>query len=414
MRKLILSALLVAATSSLFAQKLEDIQNQIGKKKYADAKGKVDAALNDPKNQSNADFWFAKAQVYNNLAKEKQDTVLQAEALAAIQKYFELESKKEESKRAVKSALEGHQTAFDIYSSYFKTGVDAFQAQNWQQAYNNFSKTLTAFDVLSKNKITNVTLDTTAVLYAGYSAQNARLTDQAAQHYAKLADIKIADTSYMSIYEYLVGYYQEKKDEANAQKYINLGKSLFPNNPNWVAYELQGLDGDKAKKIAKLEEMIQQNPTNADLLMEYAVDLFNYTYGKDKPADYEKRQNDLTTALKRTVEVNPSYAYAYYILTQHLSNQIYDLQQNRSAIKGTKPEDVKKKQDINKQIDALVEDQFKYASAAYDLYDKMGANIKSGEKASFKAVTNLLIDYHTMKKQMDKVKVYEAKLDTIK
>ena len=62
MRKLILSALLVAATSSLFAQKLDDIQEKIGKKKYGEAKEKVDAALADPKNQANSDFWFAKAQ----------------------------------------------------------------------------------------------------------------------------------------------------------------------------------------------------------------------------------------------------------------------------------------------------------------------------------------------------------------
>ncbi|ANE49586.1 hypothetical protein [Flavisolibacter tropicus] len=414
MRKLILSALLVAATSSLFAQKLDDIQDKIGKKKYGEAKEKVDAALNDPKNQSNADYWFAKAQVYNNLAQEKQDTTLQAEALTAIQKYFQLESGKEESKRALKSALEGHKTAFDIYSNYFKSGVNAFQAQNWPLAYNNFTKTLDAFDVISKNKLTNVSFDTTAVLYAGYSAQNAKLTDQAAKYYAQLADIKIADTSYMGIYEYLVGYYQEKKDPVNTQKYIDLGKSLFPNNPNWMAYELQGLEGDKAKKMAKLEEMIKQNPQNTDLQMEYAVDLFNYTYGKDKPADYEKRQADLTTALKKSIELSPTNAYANYILTQHLSNQIYDLQQTRTAIKGTKPEDAKKKQDLNKQIDGLIEEQFKYASAAYDLYDKMGASIKPGEKASFRAVTNLLIDYYTMKKQMDKVKVYETKLDTIK
>jgi len=414
MRKLILSAFLVAATSSLFAQKIEDINKQIGSKKYADAKEKVDAALNDPKNQSNSDFWFAKAQVYNNLAQEKQDTALQAEALAAVQKYFELEAGKEESKRAVKSALEGHKTAFDIYSNYFKSGVSSFQAQNWQQAYTNFSRTLAAFDVISKNKLTNVSFDTTSVLYAGYSAQNAKLTDEAAKYYAQLADIKIADTSYMGIYEYLIGYYQQKKDEANAQKYIDLGKSLFPNNPNWVNYELQGLEGDKSKKMARLEEMIKQNPQNTELLMEYAVDLFNYTYAKDKPADYAKRQEDLTNALKKSMELNPSYAYAYYIYTQHLSNQIYDLQQSRGAVKGTKPEDVKKKQDLDKQINALVEEQFKYATAAYDIYDKLGANIKASEKASFRAVTNLLIDYHTMKKQTDKVKVYEAKLDTIK
>ena len=38
-------------------------------------------------------MWKHPPQVYNNLAQEKQDTTLQAEALTAIQKYFQLESR---------------------------------------------------------------------------------------------------------------------------------------------------------------------------------------------------------------------------------------------------------------------------------------------------------------------------------
>jgi hypothetical protein len=418
MRKLILSAFFMAAASSVFAQKgdknLEKIQDLVGKQKYTEAKTLLDASAADPNNQANADFWFLRAKTYNNLAKATPDSVLQAESLAAIQKYFEIESKKDEKSRALKSMLENHQTAFDIYTGYFKGGVQDFQEQKWQQAHYKFGQTLSAFNTISKNKLSNVSFDTTAVLYAGYSAQNARMSDQAAQYYTQLADLKIADTNYIGIYEYLIGYHQEKKDAANAQKYIDLGKSLFPTRDSWLGYELQGLDGDKSKKLARLAELTQQNPQNADLQMEYAIDLFNYTYGKDKPSDYEKRKDDISVALKKSVELSPSNAYAKYILTQHINNQVYDLQQARGAISGTKPEDVKKKQDINKQIDALIEEQAIHAQAAYDIYDKAGANIKPAEKASFKAVTNLLIDYYTMKKQADKVKIYEAKIDSIK
>lgn len=415
MRKLILSAFFVAAASSLFAQKnLDDIQEKISKNKYGEAKEKIDAAIADPKNQNNADVWFYKAKIYNNLAKEKQDSVMSAEALTAMKKYFELETGKEESKKGLKSMLESHQTAIDVYSNYFNTGIKNFQSQNWGTAYYNFAKTLEAFDYLTKNKITAASFDTTATLYAGYSAQNAKMLDQATTYYTQLADKKIADTNYIGIYEFLISYHQQKKDEQNAQKYINLGKSLFPNRDIWLGYELQGLDSDKSKKMARLEELMKQNPQNADLALEYVVDLFNYTYGKDKPADYTKRQEDLTNAIKKSIELNPTSAYSSYILTQHISNQMYDLQQSRNAIKGTKPEDLKKKQDISKQIDALNEEQFKHASNAYQLYDKMGANIKASEKASFRAVINQLIDYHTAKKQMDKVKLYEARLDTVK
>ncbi len=416
MRKLILSALLVASTSSLFAQKIEDINKQIGNNKFADAKVKVDAALNDPKNQSNSDFWFAKAQVYNNLAKEKQDSALQTEALTAMQKYFELEAGKEQSKKALKSMLENHKTAVDIYTNFRNAGAKNFESKEWASAYHNFNGALSAFDILAKNQVVPNSLDTTMVLYAGAAAQSAGLNDQAAKHFAHLADNKIADTSYLGVYTFLVNHYQQKKDKANAQKYIDLGKSLFPNNPSWVAFELQGIDGeDKAGKLARLEQLVQQNPTNDMLTSEYVVELYNYNYGGEKrPADYAKRQEDLTNALKKSVELSPSEPYNFYIFALHTERQIEELKQSKNAIKGTTPADAKKRVEMNKAIDAKHDEQAKYAQAAFDIYDKKGTALKGNEKSNFKTVANMLYDYYTMKKDAEKAKFYDDKISTIK
>ena len=411
MRKIILSAFFVAASSALFAQSLTDVQEKIKGKKWGEAKEKLDKA--DAKAQATSDYWFYKAQVYNNLAKTNNDSVLLVGSLDALSKYYEQESKnKDESKRALLAMFEQHQTAFDVYNAYFQAGVKGFQSENWNAAYANFDMTLKAFDVLAKNKLTTATFDTTSTLYAGYSAQNARRVDDAAKYYIILADRNVTDSSYAGIYEFLVSYHQQKGDAANTAKYLALGKSLFPNRKSWLSYELQDLDKDKGKKIARLAQLTQENKNNAELWMEYAFELFNYTYATEKPSDYAKRQEELTTALQTATSLDPSSAYASYVMTQHASNQVYDLQQEYAAIKGTKPEDVKKKQELNKLVDAKYETLFQYASKSADAYGKQ-ADLKPADKANYRKMLNEIADYYRMKKQADKAKEFTDKAKAI-
>ncbi len=68
MQKLLLSVLLVASITGVFAQKLEDVQKDISKGKYTDAKDKIDKFLADPKNQGTANGWYYKGKIYAQLA----------------------------------------------------------------------------------------------------------------------------------------------------------------------------------------------------------------------------------------------------------------------------------------------------------------------------------------------------------
>ena len=92
MRKLFLFLVFTAASSYLFAQDLKDIQEKIDKKKYGEAKEKVDKAIADPKNAKSADVWYYKGIVYNELAKDSStvnnNAALRQEAYNAFQRTF--------------------------------------------------------------------------------------------------------------------------------------------------------------------------------------------------------------------------------------------------------------------------------------------------------------------------------------
>lgn len=228
-----------------------------------------------------------------------------------------------------------------------------------------------------------------------------------------MANAKLKGDDYKDIYPILVDYYGRKKDSVNKTKYLAIGKEVYPENPYWLQTQIDEVGTDKSKRLARIEELQKANPTNFDLAIDYAVELFNYTYAKEKPADYEKRRDDLHVALKNAVTINPTSAYANFVMTQHLSNQVYDTQEGYNKIKGTKPEDVKKKQAINAEINKMYDELFTYANVAHQQYEKM-PEMKVGEKANYRIMTNQLIDYYRQKKQPDKVKMYEDKLKTLK
>jgi hypothetical protein len=308
MRKLILGALLSLLFSGLYAQKLDDVKEKLQKQKFDEAKEKIDKVMADPKNQSNSEAWFYKAQTYMGLANtHPDDPAMKAQALDAMANYFRLEEKVEEKKRNLMSTFEGNRTAYGIYSAYFKAGADAYGKKDYQSALNNFEKSLESFELLKKYNLTTSAADTSGILYAGVSAESMRDSVKATKYYSRLADMKLDDSTYTGVYRYVIQYYLDVKDEANAKKYITLGEQVFPDhNPTWFYYELKLAGDDKPKQFAKYEELIQRYPDNHDLLLDYAVQYFNYTYVyQDRPADYAARQEKLRQVLPKVLTVMP-------------------------------------------------------------------------------------------------------------
>jgi hypothetical protein len=414
MRKLIATAALAVAFTAGNAQDYKDVTDKLTAKNYAEARAAIDKYSSNTKATATSDYWFYRAQAFGGLS--ATDTSAAREAIKAMDKYYEIESKgKDKDTRNFRAMMENHKTAVDLYSNNFNAGIKNFQGQQWAAAQSSFGTALTAFDMLSRNGIISQKFDTTSTLYAGYAAQNAKDFPASVYYYSQIVDKGITDTTMVGVYEFLVRYYQDKKDDANFQKYLNISKQRFPQySANWTRFDLASLENDPVKKLNRLAELAKADPKNQDIATDYSVELFNYTYGKDKPSDYAARQAELEAAL-RNITVNfPDLVYGNYVLTQHLSNQIYDLQQARAAIKGVKPEDIKKKQDFDKQIMAKFDALLPYAQKAISQYEAMGASIKPTDKYNYKNVLTTMASYYDAKKQPAEAKKYDDRAKAIK
>ena len=409
MRKLLLALLLAASATGIYAQKLDDVKEKIQKNKWDEAKEKIDKAMTDPKASGNSEAWFYKAQIYHNLSKTNPDPSLSVAALDAMKTYLKLEEKQPEGKRHLFSTLENHRTAFEIYTDYFKAGADNYNNKNYDKALQNFEKAIESFDLLKQYNFTTATFDTTSVLYAGVAAEQLKNKDAAVKYYSKLADIKIPDTTYRGLYEYIISHYITQKDDANARKYLDLGASVFPEYNGWLAFELDMVGDDKMKKLAKYEELIQKYPKNYELTVDYAIQYFNYTYSNEnKPADYAARQAKLESSLKAAAAIKET-ALVNYLLSRHINNQIADLEEEKRSIKGTAAADVAKKKDLDTKINQKYEELFTYSQKAYNLYSAQ-TDLKGADKIYYKEVTRDLVDYYQLKKNTAKVTEYQNKL----
>ncbi|MGZ5189595.1 MAG: hypothetical protein ACXWCZ_01175 [Flavisolibacter sp.] len=417
MRKFLFTVLLATSFTALFAQKLDDVAEKVSKKKYDEAKEKIDKELADPKGQANADAWFYKAKIYYNLSKTKPDdaTLLPA-ALDAMKKYLQMEEKQPENKRMLRSTFEANETFFNIYSDYFKTAVKKFQDQDYSGALENFKFTLDAFDHLSKYKLTSVPMDTTATIYAGFSAQNAKKFDDAALYYDKLIQAKVYDTSYIDAYKFMINYYLEtKKDTASALRYLEISETAFPKYEDlWIDYEMVTMGNERTKKIARYEQLKSKYPGNYVVAVNHAVELYNNTFfGEDKGSDYPAQQEATKAALERALSLEPNSAHATFIMSQFYVNQIYDLEDSLRLVRGNTPADQAKKKAINAKLDEKYEGLYTHSQKAYDNFSKE-TTLKAQDKANYRKVINQLIDYHTRKKQTDKVAALEEKLKQLK
>lgn len=414
MRKLLLSTLFVAAIATANAQNLDDVQEKISKGKWDEAKEKIDKILADPKNQSKANPWYYKGKIYSELARlDSAGTMgnLSTEAFQAFKKYQELDAKN------MLMTLDQNVGYFQLYDMHYNRGIRNYNKKDYATAYNDFRNALNIEGyVVQKgfeyNGFKFPSLDTQLVNLTATAAYLAKKEDEAIPYYEKLAEARLKDKDYKEVYGLLADYYLKKKDP-KADKYLQLGKELFPDESYWISLEFGDVGDDKDKKMARYEEMIQKYPNSALLTLDYAIEMFNYTYSfEKKPADYTARQEKVSSALEKAISVQPNSALAHYVMSQHIYNQIYDQEEALRAIKGTTAADVAKKKEINAKIDKKFEELYTYSQKAYDLYGAE-ASMKAQDKANYRKVINQLIDYHQKKKQADKVTALQAKLKTL-
>lgn len=410
MQKLVVTMLLVFMSASLFSQTLDDVKKFAVLQKWEDAKTNVDKFLAVDKNTKNAEAWYYKGYIYSELAKlpNYATTDARMQSFEAFKKYQELDPK-----NALMKDNENVEF-FGLYNAYFDDAVAKYNAKNYKDAFNDFKDALQVEEyVKSKNfsykGYSFPSLDTQLIQNTALAAYLNKDSANATTYYQKLADAKVKGDNFFDIYQFLIEYYNAKNDVANRDKYFAIGKELYPTNTYWEDYEWKLAGEDPQKK----EQVLAKYPKSYELYYNYAAELFNGLYTTDKkPADYDAKQAKLEEITQKAIDIDKTRPEANLLMARHLYNKVYDLEDAYGVIKGNKPDDVKKKNDLVAQMNSAYDGMLKYANAVYDIYEGK-ATLKPGEKGSFKVAVNLILGYWEYKKDAAKVKQYQDKMKTL-
>lgn len=405
-------SLMVTAT---YSQDIKDIRNYSLLGQNQKAKEAVDKFLAIPKNADKAEAWYYKGYAYNQTSKDSTLSLADAQALKAtayeaMKKYRELDPK------APLLTETNNSTLFDLYVGYYSDlGVKAYMAKDPKVAFENFEKGLAIHDYIFANSLTGANnfkfsaLDTTLTLYTAISANEAKQKDEAAKYYQKLVDADITDAQYIDAYQFLADYYKTNKNKEGFAKVIEKGKKSYPtNNEYWVAMEIEeATDGvEKPAIFTKYDELMVKNPSNYTLPYNYGVELYRYIYDDEmKDSNMVAYKTKLIEVMNKAIGIK-STLEANFLLANFLYNNSIDLSEEARKMKGTKPDDLKKKKELQTKSDAQMNASVPYAEKVVSLFAAIDSP-KTSEKINYKQSLTILKNVASENKQVAKVAEYD-------
>ena len=416
MKKYLLPVLLLMASYCASSQDLKTISLYVNLNQFDKAKTEVDAFLANEKNAAKPEGWYYKAFIYNSLGRVATKPLTESKALYqsafdAIKKYADIDPK------ATLTTEEKNSTIFNIYYGEYDLGVKTYNDKNLEESYESFKKALEVHDYIFSKNITgpnNLKFsahDTDVVWNLAIIANTLKKKDEAIFYYTKVADADLADEKYATAYDELVLKYKREKNAALFAKYLAAAKKHYPiDMPYWenkeIDFAVTGLEGEAL--LNKYEELTKALPNNYVVFYNYAIDIDKFlgtdaAKGKDVTA-YRNKIEELfkkTITIKSTIEGNLQLANLYY-------NKTYDLQEQAAKIKGTKPAEVKVKNDLLASIKTTMNQAIPYAEEAERLLAAL-KEYKFADKTNYKLVMEILNHAYKMNGNAAKLAEYQKK-----
>ena len=309
MKKILLVLMLAIAANYVSAQDFKKLQNTILLQKWEDAKTEVDKLSNDTKAKDKPEFYHYKARVYSVLFKEP---TLRAKypnagdiAADALEKYGMMDIGYKNILALTGSAV----SFFDLYDTHFEIGKALFNDSSWSLASENFLKSIKYIDTIIKYKWmsdTTIKIDSRTLLYLGACFQNIKQKGDAARYYQIIADKKLNDPSLLFLYQFLLEYFLETKDESKYNKYLSYGRELFTNY-DWSNEEFQFIKTNY--DILKTSTLYDTEDSAGKLTEQKYVlfgDLFNNVRNTQK-------ELDSLTQVKYTLKAADAFKKAYQL-----------------------------------------------------------------------------------------------------
>jgi hypothetical protein len=392
---------ILLAVHTVQAQDFDKVKTNLLLGKTDDAKADYDKVLTKKANLvGTAAAYYWKSKIYSAYNK---DAVKYPNAYTESRKALEEYMKAEPSLQLAKD--NGQEPFFDVYGKSFKSGVDSFNVKAWKGAAEYFIDVVKYSDIIftqgwasSKQKF-----DTTALIYAGYSSQNAGNLEETIFYYKRLLDNKVATPELLDVYRYLLIQLIDKKDKAQFDTYLALSVAAYPNE-SWVEYSTDYIDKNLSidEKVAMFDKLVA-----GGTISELECQMFGDMFMSGKSAEgisqdnADKYTSKAAEAYKKAYTMNTknyaaafnagiSHYNAYTVLDEKVSVNIKALQTINST-KPVAPKDPKKKaafdafykakidsvRKINTSLDAPIKEN---VDAAIEWIDKAYNVIKDKEK----------------------------------
>ena len=416
MLKSIFTIALAFTAFMVTAQSVEDARKAFENKKNDKAKEAIDKLTADP-NLKNAEAWYLKTQIYNALAVDEKfkATVPEAyeQAFDAFKKAVDIDPNNK------MLLLDVYKAGFVAYEGVANKAAAAYQANKMEEAFQTYKKALEYGAYLNTKNLSfggfNVPkLDTGMVFMAGYTAMKIDRKDDAIIYFSRLANARInSEVDYIIPYQFLAFQYKAKKDEENFKKYAGLGKQMYPKDPYFVTIMLDwARENNNFPELFKTyEELIAMQPDTLNNYLSYASEMFGYLYKNTdtKPADFDATAVKIESMLKKIIDKNYEVQNASLILAQLYYNQGLDFVTEADKIRSTKPEDVKKKNEIKAKAVVKYEGAIPYAEKVASEIEAKGAGIRPADKGTLKNMYIILEEMYNLKGNKAKADEYNKK-----
>ena len=427
MKKTIFSLLFTFFVTMLFAQDIKKAQKYLADKQLDKAKTEIDALV--AKDPSNGEANYLKAKIYGDIDTSAQyKTLVTAttldEAFTSVKKALDDTAN---VKVALMAATDKYSALINLYSNYYGNGAKSFNdaaavsnKAGYEDAMNKFIKANEVGRYIVKKNIAKIgDIDTTLVLNIGKAALNAKKDDVAMAYFTKLADANINGTSegntgsFQIPYQWLTLHYKEAKDEANMMKYADLGKKLFPGDDYFALVEMDYYRDkkDNPSLFKKYDELVSKHPDSLIYHFNYANDIFGYLYNSDAGVVVTNKSALIKTLgdqVEAAYKINPNDVNNSWLYAQYYYNLGIELRDSANKVRGAKPDDVKKKADINAESKVNFNKAVPYGEKALATLE---GGYKKADKSRYKSITDLMQKIYQSMNQNDKVKAYQAKYD---
>ena len=419
MKRIFLSLALAGLFSGLFAQSVDKAKEYLKGNKLSEAKTEIDNALTVEKNQKNPEAWYTKVKVYNAIAANDQlkatlpDAYLQS--FDALKKYAAMDDKK-----LILLTLDQYKPINEIYQGLFQLGATNYNEKKYPEAYTDFTNAITAIKFMNEKGWIKQNMDTTSTLYAGISAEKAAKREDAVIYYKQIADsgiTKIGGNDMGEIYKWVADYYNRKGDKANAEKYIAIGKTKYPHELFFdeLVLDNRRKNGNKDSLFAEYEVINTEHPDSAIYFFNYGLELYQYASDTSKgvpPANASELIKKAREKLAKSLQLNPDYPQASLVMGQISYNDGVSLQQQAKMIKGSKPDDLKKRADLKTEALKKFDEAIPYFDKIDQVLGKEGT-LKRADKNALRDSYDLLVTIYEQKKDKDKAAAFTDKYNNV-